>query len=154
MMASLRCRHTNSLRALRTLGAHRSAATSRAPPVAAINTSSSASHSRLPSAHYRRIGLLASAPPPMSRLSNENEPFVSAAPIEPLPAAGAAEDTVSPILSRLSAEQQEIVMHSVGPVLVLAGPGTGKTHTIAARVARLVRSGVPASHIVGASHTM
>jgi hypothetical protein len=87
----------------------------------------------------------------MSRLSNESEPFASAAPVEPLPA---AEDTVSPILSRLSAEQQEIVMHSVGPVLVLAGPGTGKTHTIAARVARLVRSGVPASHIVGASHTM
>jgi len=31
-----------------------------------------------------------------------------------------------------------IVSHTHGPLLVLAGPGTGKSHTIAARMVRLI----------------
>ncbi len=43
------------------------------------------------------------------------------------------------ILKSLNSDQKEAVLCTNGPVLVLAGPGTGKTHTIAARVAYLIR---------------
>ena len=147
-MASLSCRNANYLRAFRSLGARRSAAASRVSPVFSLSHASPSY-----SASSRGIRLLSAAPPPLSRLSNQSESSASASPAEQLPSFVEAYETESPILGRLSAEQQKIVMHTLGPVLVLAGPGTGKTHTIAARVARLVRSGVPASHIVGALRT-
>ncbi|MBX3603636.1 MAG: ATP-dependent helicase [Piscinibacter sp.] len=43
--------------------------------------------------------------------------------------------------ARLNAEQRAAVDHGDGPLLVIAGAGTGKTATLAARVARLVRDG-------------
>jgi DNA helicase-2/ATP-dependent DNA helicase PcrA len=41
-------------------------------------------------------------------------------------------------LDRLNAEQREAVDHIEGPVLVVAGPGTGKTHILAARIGRIL----------------
>ena len=41
----------------------------------------------------------------------------------------------------LNAEQTAAVMHGDAPLLVVAGAGTGKTFTLAARVARLVMDG-------------
>ena len=52
-----------------------------------------------------------------------------------------------PLLQQLSDEQRRVVHHADGPLLVLAGPGTGKTHMIAARVVQLLASGVPGSAI-------
>jgi DNA helicase II / ATP-dependent DNA helicase PcrA len=43
-----------------------------------------------------------------------------------------------PDFSRLSAEQRRVVLAGDGPLLVMAGPGSGKTTTMAARVAHLV----------------
>ncbi|HPW55565.1 MAG TPA: ATP-dependent helicase [Thermoanaerobaculaceae bacterium] len=48
--------------------------------------------------------------------------------------------------AELNAEQREVVMHPGGPMLVLAGAGSGKTRTLVYRVARLIEDGVePAS---------
>jgi DNA helicase-2/ATP-dependent DNA helicase PcrA len=50
--------------------------------------------------------------------------------------------------SDLNPEQQAAVRHPVGPLLVLAGAGTGKTTTLCARVAWLVGSGVAPERIL------
>jgi DNA helicase-2/ATP-dependent DNA helicase PcrA len=48
----------------------------------------------------------------------------------------------------LNGEQQEAVEHDGGPLLVLAGAGTGKTTTLTARVGRLLERGVPAHRVL------
>lgn len=42
-------------------------------------------------------------------------------------------------IERLNPAQQEAVVHIDGPVLVLAGPGTGKTHVLAARIGQILQ---------------
>ncbi len=50
-------------------------------------------------------------------------------------------------------EQAEAIRHREGPMLVLAGPGTGKTTVIAGRCAALIGSGVPAGSILVVTFT-
>jgi len=51
-------------------------------------------------------------------------------------------------IAGLNPQQRDAVMHGDGPLLVIAGAGTGKTRTLAGRVARLVDEGVPAERIL------
>jgi DNA helicase-2/ATP-dependent DNA helicase PcrA len=51
-------------------------------------------------------------------------------------------------LERLNPEQRAAVDHLGGPLLVVAGAGSGKTWTLACRVARLVGRGVPPQRIL------
>jgi DNA helicase-2/ATP-dependent DNA helicase PcrA len=51
-------------------------------------------------------------------------------------------------LEELNAEQRAAVTHQGGPLLVLAGAGTGKTTTLCARVAWLLSTGVPAERML------
>jgi DNA helicase II / ATP-dependent DNA helicase PcrA len=48
----------------------------------------------------------------------------------------------------LNSEQHAVVMFPGGPMLVLAGAGTGKTRTVTYRVARLIETGVRPEHIL------
>jgi DNA helicase-2/ATP-dependent DNA helicase PcrA len=50
--------------------------------------------------------------------------------------------------SELNPEQLRIVMHPGGPMLALAGAGTGKTRTLVYRVSRLIEDGVPPNRIL------
>ena len=51
-------------------------------------------------------------------------------------------------LDDLNDRQRDAVLHREGPLLVIAGAGTGKTRTLAARVAGLIESGVDADRIL------
>ncbi|HOO55433.1 MAG TPA: 3'-5' exonuclease [bacterium] len=56
-------------------------------------------------------------------------------------------------LNSLNKEQREAVMHKDGPVVVVAGAGTGKTRTIAYRTAYLLEQGVEPSQILAITFT-
>ena len=53
-----------------------------------------------------------------------------------------------PWLDELNSAQREAVTHGDGPILVVAGAGSGKTRTLAYRVAVLVSRGVPPERIL------
>jgi DNA helicase-2/ATP-dependent DNA helicase PcrA len=54
------------------------------------------------------------------------------------PVPTAANEVLSPILDDLNQEQREAVTHGTGPLLILAGAGTGKTSVITRRIAWLI----------------
>ncbi len=56
-------------------------------------------------------------------------------------------------LDRLDSEQREAVLHDGGAILLVAGAGSGKTRTIVARIARLIRDGVACDRIAGITFT-
>ena len=57
------------------------------------------------------------------------------------------------MLSGLTDAQREAVTHLEGPLLILAGPGSGKTRVVTHRVAWLLQQGIPGHQILALTFT-
>ena len=61
--------------------------------------------------------------------------------------------TDSALIHGLNATQVAAVTHVDGPLLVLAGPGSGKTRVITHRIAHLIEQGIPPTSVLGLTFT-
>jgi len=57
------------------------------------------------------------------------------------------------VFSSLTPSQQDAVRHVDGPLLILAGPGSGKTRVVTHRIAYMLEQGVPAWHVLALTFT-
>ncbi|MBN1851193.1 MAG: UvrD-helicase domain-containing protein [Pirellulales bacterium] len=57
------------------------------------------------------------------------------------------------LLADLTSAQREAVQHLEGPLLILAGPGSGKTRVVTHRIALLLAEGTPASQMIALTFT-
>ncbi|MEO0084383.1 MAG: UvrD-helicase domain-containing protein, partial [candidate division WOR-3 bacterium] len=59
----------------------------------------------------------------------------------------------SDILKNLNQEQKQAVLHKNGPLLILAGPGSGKTKTLTHKIAYLIATGISPENILALTFT-
>lgn len=99
-----------------------------------------------------RQGRLLPTPSPASRSGPSREPETESD--DPAPPT-VAEPTPAPTApaSERNPAQQEAVAASDARILVVAGPGTGKTYTLTARIAARIAAGIPAAAILAVTFT-
>ncbi|MDL2317327.1 UvrD-helicase domain-containing protein, partial [Desulfovibrio sp. OttesenSCG-928-A18] len=107
-------------------------------------------------------------PPGTEAAGPADGPLAAAAGAEPCAAGTLPRQTAGPeqgteedrpkedgadLLAGLNREQEQAVLAGPSPVLVLAGPGTGKTRTLIARIQHILEDGISARRIVALTFT-
>lgn len=88
------------------------------------------------------LGLETPAPPPRKKALPDSAPlFAPPAAAPPAATAGAGFFDRRPLLERLDPSQRAAAEIEEGPLLIVAGPGTGKTRTLTHRLAHLIEKG-------------
>ena len=57
------------------------------------------------------------------------------------------------VLASLTPTQRDAAQHIEGPLLILAGPGSGKTRVVTHRIAHMIGQGIPAWHVLALTFT-
>ena len=61
--------------------------------------------------------------------------------------------SIEQLLEPLNPAQQSAVQKITGPLLIIAGPGSGKTRVITHRIAYMIQSGIPSQQILALTFT-
>ncbi len=111
--------------------------------------------SRAESGPPARTGLISFDITAYRRLAAQTwQPTPSREVLPTAPNTAGVEPSAPAILSSLNSKQREAVSHGAGPLLILAGPGTGKTRTLTARIAYLIQSrGIEPRNILALTFT-
>jgi DNA helicase-2/ATP-dependent DNA helicase PcrA len=81
------------------------------------------------------------------------DPFADDAPAPRESHATPPDPEHDPLLADLTEPQRQAVLHTEGPLLILAAAGSGKTRTLTRRIGHLVRSGIPPWSILALTFT-
>jgi uncharacterized protein (TIGR00375 family) len=100
-----------------------------------------------------KSGRLLAAPPATAKTATPREPRPDDDPATEPPPAPAPRPAAPPRAGGLNAAQQAAIAATGPHVLVIAGPGTGKTHTLLSKILALLATGTPPDKILAVTFT-